>query len=219
MASVTQRLGYLFYAVNPKSTLFKHPEEVPRYENETLFVILALVVIELAYRVCHGRQLRANEIITSLAIGLLHETTVFISEGAILLGYEWLYQYRVLDFQWDSLYTWWAAFFFVDFLLLVHGRTTEGQYLVGQTMANLCASLLTGGYLAKLCQRTWLRNIVYRTETSVPVYVHITADSEASNNIANIFQRSTSCGQPTKSTIPPRTTLSPQQSACPSSSA
>ncbi|XP_063613869.1 alkylglycerol monooxygenase-like [Penaeus indicus] len=39
----------------------------------------------------------------------------FISEGAILLGYEWLYKYRVLDLPWDSLYTWWAAFFFVDF--------------------------------------------------------------------------------------------------------
>ncbi|XP_037789390.1 alkylglycerol monooxygenase-like [Penaeus monodon] len=99
MASVIQRLGYLFYAVNPKASLFKHPEEVPRYENE----------------VCTGKQIRSNEVLTSLAIGLLHETTVFISEGAILLGYEWLYQYRVLDLPWDSLYTWWAAFFFVDF--------------------------------------------------------------------------------------------------------
>lgn len=51
----------------------------------------------------------------------------FISEGAILLGYEWLYKYRVLDLPWDSLYTWWAAFFFVDFCYYWVHRANHGE--------------------------------------------------------------------------------------------
>ncbi|XP_069983035.1 alkylglycerol monooxygenase-like isoform X1 [Penaeus vannamei] len=115
MASVARRLGTMLYLVTPNATTFEKPEEVPLYVNEAVPIFFGLVTLHALLKLARGHEVRMNEVLTSSGIGILHEAASFISEGAILLGYEWLYQYRVLDFQWDSLYTWWAAFFFVDF--------------------------------------------------------------------------------------------------------
>lgn len=62
-----------------------------------------------------------------------------------MLGYEWLYKYRVLDLPWDSLYTWWAAFFFVDFCYYWVHRANHGEqrlYVLLLTGVSLWAPLL-----------------------------------------------------------------------------
>lgn len=48
--------------------------------------------------------------------------------GTVLLGYEWLYQYRLMDLAWDSLYTWLAALVLVDFCYYWVHRANHGNH-------------------------------------------------------------------------------------------
>merc|ERR1719209_430215 len=50
---------------------------------------------------------------SKLRLGRKQESMV--TRGFELAGYEWLYQYRVLDLDWDSPVTWWTAAIGVDF--------------------------------------------------------------------------------------------------------
>lgn len=47
----------------------------------------------------------------------------------VLFGYEWLYQYRLLDLAWDSIYTWLAAFVLVDFAYYWVHRANHGKII------------------------------------------------------------------------------------------
>ncbi|XP_050716134.1 alkylglycerol monooxygenase-like [Eriocheir sinensis] len=76
------------------------------------FVISAL---EFAVRWLVGRPLRLNEAFCSISCGILFEAFRVVISGTVIIEYEWLYQYRLLDWPWDALYTWLTAFLLVDF--------------------------------------------------------------------------------------------------------
>lgn len=112
---MAQRVGSLFYLVGPNTTTFRHREDMPNYINEAVPVMTFLALLELTVRYMMGKPARINEAFSSLAVGVLHEATGFLSSSIVLLGYEWLYQYRLWDLPWDSPYTWFGAFILVDF--------------------------------------------------------------------------------------------------------
>ncbi|XP_047499113.1 alkylglycerol monooxygenase-like [Penaeus chinensis] len=63
---------------------------------------------------CHGPVAYLFDIVTCLENRQV--ISRFASETALLVGYEWLYKYRLFDLPWDSAASWWIAFFMVDFV-------------------------------------------------------------------------------------------------------
>lgn len=51
-----------------------------------------------------------------------------VISGTVIIEYEWLYQYRLLDWPWDALYTWLAAFLLVDFTYYWIHRAYHGDF-------------------------------------------------------------------------------------------
>ncbi|XP_050706217.1 alkylglycerol monooxygenase-like [Eriocheir sinensis] len=115
MEAAARRVGTLFYLVHPNASTFQHAEEVPDYANEAVPVVIIIVILEMAVKLAMGRPYRVNEALSSASHGAIHEVGRMLVTGTMLLGYEWLYQYRLLDLAWDSLFTWLAAFVLVDF--------------------------------------------------------------------------------------------------------
>ncbi|KAK8742354.1 hypothetical protein OTU49_001823 [Cherax quadricarinatus] len=113
--SLLQRVGTLLYLVHPNTTTFSSVDQVPNYIHEAVPFFVFFFVLELTLHYLWGKPQRLNEATTSLGIGILHEATGFISSWVVLLGYDWLYQYRLWDLPWDSPYTWFGAFILVDF--------------------------------------------------------------------------------------------------------
>ncbi|XP_068220238.1 alkylglycerol monooxygenase-like [Palaemon carinicauda] len=135
--TMLQRLGSLLYIVDPTEEL-RRKEDVPNYTHEAAWLLFFFILLEAGIKVLQGKQVRINEAISSIAAGIMHETTVFISGAIMFLGYEWLYDRRFCDLPWNSsLVTWFAAFFFIDFLYYwVHRANHEINILwsVGHQM-------------------------------------------------------------------------------------
>jgi hypothetical protein len=71
-----ERLGYLFYIVNPNETLFSRPDEVPELITQAIPFFVALIVIEQAFAFWKGLpQLHVGDAITSAGQGILMEQT------------------------------------------------------------------------------------------------------------------------------------------------
>ncbi|XP_064113079.1 alkylglycerol monooxygenase-like isoform X1 [Macrobrachium nipponense] len=113
--TLLQRLGTLLYIVNPKTSSFEHADDVPNYVDEAVPLFVAFMTLEAIIRKFQGKNVRVNASICSFGIGILHEATVFLSATLMFFGYQWLYKFRILDLPWDSLYTWFGAFIFIDF--------------------------------------------------------------------------------------------------------
>ncbi|XP_069983034.1 alkylglycerol monooxygenase [Penaeus vannamei] len=130
MTGLAQRVASLLYLVSPNATTYQHEDEIPNYVNEAVPLFLAFILLEAAVRYSLGREVRANESLASIGVGILHEATGFLTVGFILLGYEWLYQWRILDWAWDSLVTWWASLLLVDMCYYwVHRANHEINFL------------------------------------------------------------------------------------------
>lgn len=69
-----ERLGYLFYFVNPTKTLFSRPEDVPELITQAIPFFVALIVIEQIIAVYKGLPvLKVGDAITSAGQGILME--------------------------------------------------------------------------------------------------------------------------------------------------
>ncbi|KAK7067358.1 hypothetical protein SK128_014938 [Halocaridina rubra] len=114
--TLLERILGLLYILNPKKAMFEHASEVPNYVDEALVIFFLFMVLEALFRrFVQNTEVRFNEGLCSIALGILHESVVFVSGTIMFLGYEWLYQYRAFDLPWNALYTWFAAFVFIDF--------------------------------------------------------------------------------------------------------
>ena len=47
--------------------------------------------------------------------------------GIELVGYEWLYQYRIIDLNWQSQVTWWITALGADFAYYWLHRLSHGE--------------------------------------------------------------------------------------------
>ncbi|XP_050716129.1 alkylglycerol monooxygenase-like [Eriocheir sinensis] len=115
MEAAVRRLGTLFYLVEPNATTFQHAEEVPNYINEALPVFTVFMVLEVVMRWLLGERETISDVVSGLSSGILFESVRVLMSGTVLVGYEWLYQYRIFDLPWNSLYTWLITFVLVDF--------------------------------------------------------------------------------------------------------
>ncbi|XP_045602620.2 alkylglycerol monooxygenase [Procambarus clarkii] len=113
--SLAQRVGSLLYLVHPNTTTFTHLHLVPDYVHQAVPLFVFFISLEVAVRYLLGKPARMNQIFSSIGVGILHEATGFMASWIALIGYQWLYQYRLLDLPWASPYTWFGALVFVDF--------------------------------------------------------------------------------------------------------
>ncbi|XP_042223356.1 alkylglycerol monooxygenase-like [Homarus americanus] len=110
--TLLQRVGTMFYLVSPNSTSFSRIDHVPNYIHEAIPVMAVFMLVDLAVRFLQGKTVRFSEVFFSVNSGILDEAARL--SWVVLLGYQWLYQYRIWDLPWDSLYTWFGAFILVD---------------------------------------------------------------------------------------------------------
>merc|ERR1711962_774906 len=117
MASeVAENLGRFLYIVNPNTTAFQKEKEVPNYINDAIPFFALFVLIEWIIIWVRGKgSFRVGDTITSQAHGLAMETAKLATKSVELVGYHWLYNHRLVDLDWSSPVTWWAAALGVDF--------------------------------------------------------------------------------------------------------
>lgn len=69
-----ERLGYLFYIVNPARTLFPDVAQVPAYITDAIPFFIGLLVVEQMIACYKGLQnFKINDAITSAGQGILME--------------------------------------------------------------------------------------------------------------------------------------------------
>ncbi|CAL4066099.1 unnamed protein product, partial [Meganyctiphanes norvegica] len=109
------KIGWLFYILNPKATTFQYEEEVPDYLNEVYPFIITFTILEWIVCWAKGDAINIIVALTSPATGFLWQVIKIAILGIEFVGYKWLYQYRILDLDWDSTFTWWFAAIITDF--------------------------------------------------------------------------------------------------------
>lgn len=119
LGDLFRRLGYLFYVVNPKDTVFETIEEIPNYVNEVIplfvgFVILEAVVATIKFG---KRGFRINDAVGSLSQGIISELFKLLTHGILVSGYVAIHQkWRFVTLPWDSSLTWIIGLLTVDII-------------------------------------------------------------------------------------------------------
>ena len=100
--------------------------------------------LEAVVRVLQGKPApRINDSVNSLTAGMLMLFMDFFTGSFAVVGYSLLYQYfHLVDFDWDSPWTWWIAFFGVDLAYYWFHRMAHGTLLCIR-YARLKAVLIT----------------------------------------------------------------------------
>jgi len=105
-----KKIGYLFYLVNPKETMFEKLEELPKpsYINQAIPYFLGMVLIENVIRVSQGKGvIRLNDGVMSGVHGLLMLCSDMVYKGFTLAAYCHIFEhYCVYQLPWDSTLTW-----------------------------------------------------------------------------------------------------------------
>lgn len=131
MSGVLQPLGSLFYIVDPNSTAFKEPDDVPNYTNEAIPLFIAFIVLEwLVVKLKKLGKIRHNDFINSLSHGIVYDVFGVVFRSFTLWGYDWLYERRVIDLDWSSPVTWWVAALGVDLGYYWFHRATHEVNLI-----------------------------------------------------------------------------------------
>ncbi|CAG0915383.1 unnamed protein product, partial [Notodromas monacha] len=117
-----QRLGYLFYAIDPKDSTFLDVKDVPNYVDLAIPVFVTGMIIELSYKMLRVMRKRTPhevnhaDTVTSLYAGLLQEVFRAATRGFTTTVYIWLYNnYRLVDLPIDSMFTWLLGALSLDF--------------------------------------------------------------------------------------------------------
>ncbi|CAL4141341.1 unnamed protein product [Meganyctiphanes norvegica] len=115
-ASVLENIGRLFYIVDQKTTTFQHEKDVPNYLNEALPYFMLLIVVEwLVTYIKIGKTFRLGDCLTSQGHGICRQVAEVVWRGFEFLGYQWLYERRLVHLDWDSSLVWWMAALGADF--------------------------------------------------------------------------------------------------------
>jgi len=113
---LAEKVGTFFYVINPNTTAFQSVEEVPNYINDAIPFFVLFIFIEWVIIWAKGEgSFRIGDTITSNAHGITMETAKLLTKGIELIGYQWLYNQRLVDLDWSSPVTWWAAAIGIDF--------------------------------------------------------------------------------------------------------
>ncbi|XP_069191078.1 alkylglycerol monooxygenase [Procambarus clarkii] len=130
--SVLERLGTFFYIIDPRRSTFQHVEEIPDYVNQAVPLFITMVVLEwTVVWLRDGVKFRHNDLVTSVMHGIVYDVLgLVVLRGFALLGYEWLYEHRLLHLDWSSPVTWVVAALGVDLGYYWFHRATHEINLV-----------------------------------------------------------------------------------------
>lgn len=134
-SGLLERLGHLFYMVEPDKTTYRTPEEVPAFFRQAWPLFLAFILLEnLVLWLEHKPVARLNDSLTSISHGLFQECGRLVFRGAESWMYMYIYNnWRVADLPWDSALTWYLALICVDFCYYwVHRASHEVHILWAQ---------------------------------------------------------------------------------------
>ncbi|XP_054156015.1 alkylglycerol monooxygenase-like [Oppia nitens] len=124
---IYQRIGYLFYLVDPRQCMFEHVYQVPRYVEEMFPVFIALAIAENGLRLVKGKPIyRFNDTIASVGQGIFQECVRLKLRSFEVLVYCMVWDnYRLLSMPWDSLTTWLLCFLGVDLGFYIFHRISH----------------------------------------------------------------------------------------------
>ncbi|CAL1286389.1 unnamed protein product [Larinioides sclopetarius] len=117
-----ESFGSLFYAVSPNKTTFENIKDVPNYFVEAIPWMFVFVLAERFYLWKERsnltvKEMRLNDMVASSTMGLVDQIMKLVLEGWRFAVYAYIYtNWRIVTLPWDSLWTWFIAFFVADFL-------------------------------------------------------------------------------------------------------
>ncbi|XP_053638758.1 alkylglycerol monooxygenase isoform X2 [Cherax quadricarinatus] len=77
--------------------------------------MLFITFLEFTVLYMLGKPTRLGQLNSSLGCALFSEVPTLVVTGASLIGYDWIFKFRLWDLPWDSPYTWLGAFTGIDF--------------------------------------------------------------------------------------------------------
>ncbi|XP_031432656.1 alkylglycerol monooxygenase isoform X1 [Clupea harengus] len=117
-APMFQNIRTMFYLLTPNESSFSHEDEVPQYVQQATPFFISLVLLELlvGWLRTGGLIFSLNDEVTSVSAGMVSRLPQLFVRGLELSSYVYFWDnYRIVELPWDSAWTWWLAFFGVDF--------------------------------------------------------------------------------------------------------
>lgn len=116
-SNVSKQVRRMFYLLTPTETSFEHAEDVPEYIDESVSVFLSFLITEsILSFLLSDHHYRINDSITSSSAGLFSRLQGILINSFQSVTYKWVYDnFRLTELPWDSAWTWFLAFLFVDF--------------------------------------------------------------------------------------------------------
>lgn len=95
-------------------------------DAEQVNILLALIGADIALAVFLGKKhiYQASDSFVSITLGLAYAAALLVVAGVVLAAYGWVYQYRLIDLDWQSsIVTLLGAYVLVDFAFYCYHRT------------------------------------------------------------------------------------------------
>ena len=88
-----------------------------------------LIILEAMIRWLQRKPIpRINDSINSVSTGVMMELARMVIGAFEVTSYAWVYHnFHIMDLPWDSPFTWWLAFFGVDFGYYWFHRMAHGK--------------------------------------------------------------------------------------------
>ncbi|XP_054710543.1 alkylglycerol monooxygenase-like [Uloborus diversus] len=112
-----KRFGWLFYVMDPREHTYEKIEDVKDYYAEVTPLFFITIFLEQLIRYYQKKPLfRVNDTISNVTHGVLMQLSKIPFKGAEVFVYAWIYKnYRLIELDWDSPWTWILCWFATDF--------------------------------------------------------------------------------------------------------
>jgi len=87
-------------------------------DAEQMYLLIALIGVDVALTVALGKRhfYQASDTAVSISLGIIYAFALMFVAGVVYASYGWVYQYRLIDFDWQSsVISLLAAYILVDF--------------------------------------------------------------------------------------------------------
>ncbi|KAF7488343.1 Alkylglycerol monooxygenase [Sarcoptes scabiei] len=112
-----EQLGWMFYYIKPKNSLFMSVDEVPNYEVQIFPIFGVLMVIEQIIRLLQRKRFsRLSDVIVNTGAGLVFVALRVALLGVVLKLFYFLYDnYRLVDLPKNCISTWFLSLILIEF--------------------------------------------------------------------------------------------------------
>jgi sterol desaturase/sphingolipid hydroxylase (fatty acid hydroxylase superfamily) len=97
-------------------------------DAEQMNILIALIGVDFGLTLLLGKKhfFQASDSFVSIGLGVIYAFSLLAFAGVVLVGYSFVYQYRVIDFNWHgSVLALLAAYVLVDFAFYWYHRATH----------------------------------------------------------------------------------------------